>query len=224
VSNKNGRTYAIYEADEIAEKRRERARAQKAKAEAERVADVQRFLELLHPPAEGQIIELRVLGIESRFGKPHEAAGYFGDMTKAAKAALAYDKADCAGVYVTLNRPDPDCYARSPERVKDYLKPVTSDANIVRRSCLVIDCDPKRPAGVPATDVLVEAAMGFADRVKEMLTRRFGWPEPIEAMSGNGVYLLYKIDLPNDAESERLVADVLRALNVLAIEENAEAA
>jgi hypothetical protein len=217
TSERTGREYGLYYAADIAKKR-------KARAEAERLADVRRFLDLLHPPADGRVIELRVLSIETRYGRPHEAAGYFRDMEKAAKAALSYDKANCAGVYVTLNPPDPDCYARSPEKVKDHLKPTTSDTNITRRAWLVIDADPKRPAGVPATDEHLGAALAFAGRVKDMLATRFGWPLPVEAMSGNGVYLLYKIDLPNDAESERLVSKVLKALNVIMADEEAEAA
>jgi hypothetical protein len=39
-----------------------------------------------------------------------------------------------------------------------------------------------------------------------------GWPEPIIADSGNGFHLPYRLDLPNDNESKRLVQSALQAL------------
>jgi hypothetical protein len=39
-----------------------------------------------------------------------------------------------------------------------------------------------------------------------------GWPAPILGDSGNGAHLLWRIDLPNDADSRLLVEDCLRAL------------
>lgn len=52
------------------------------------------------------------------------------------------------------------------------------------------------------------AAKKLAARINEYLTS-CGWPGPLEAESGNGIHLLYRIDLPNDATSTRLVKSVL---------------
>jgi hypothetical protein len=39
-----------------------------------------------------------------------------------------------------------------------------------------------------------------------------GWPQPVSADSGNGIHLLYSIDLPNDDSSRDLVKGSLEAL------------
>ena len=55
------------------------------------------------------------------------------------------------------------------------------------------------------------AAVHLANELRYELSRQ-GWPEPIRMMSGNGAYLLYRIDLPNDDESTKLVKSILHSL------------
>ena len=45
-----------------------------------------------------------------------------------------------------------------------------------------------------------------------MYLNDLGWPEPVTTMSGNGYWLLYPVDLPNDEPSRQLVEGVLRHL------------
>jgi len=40
-----------------------------------------------------------------------------------------------------------------------------------------------------------------------------GWPEPVFADSGNGAHLLYRADLPNNAETTDLLKRCLKALS-----------
>ncbi len=177
----------------------------------QRIAEIANAIELLH--GRSRLFEIRVLKIRGGRGKPHDAAGYFKDPRKAARVALEYDGKNAEGVYILLNEADANCYARSPERITDFLETTTSDGDITRRQWLVVDCDPQRPRGVCATDAQVEIARHLADQAKDFLREEFGWPDPAEQSSGNGQYLLYAIDLPNDAASKTLLGNVLKALH-----------
>ncbi len=196
------------EAREIADSRRERV---EKKVNADRLAEVERFLSMLYPPGEGHVYELRFLEIKGR-GAPRQGSGYFDDNAKAARAAIGYDLADCLGAYITVNPVVPDCFPRGPNKVIDYAKKTTGQREILRYRWVVIDCDPKRPSGVPATQGQLDAALTFAGRVKIMLAKQFDWPAPAEGVSGNGAYLLYRIDLPNDDATRQLVEGVLKAI------------
>jgi hypothetical protein len=57
------------------------------------------------------------------------------------------------GVYFTLNPVRPELLARSPYRVSRAGRgTTTTDADVERRRWLLIDLDPRRPAGVSAAD------------------------------------------------------------------------
>jgi hypothetical protein len=75
----------------------------------------------------------------------------------------------------------------------------------------LLDIDPVRAAGICATDTQHDAALAKANEIKGHLTGR-GFPEPIRMDSGNGAYLLYPVNLPNDAPSLELVRNFLKAL------------
>jgi hypothetical protein len=74
-----------------------------------------------------------------------------------------------------------------------------------------LDFDPRRPKDTSATDAQLEGGKARGRECYEFL-KRAGWPEPIVADSGNGVHLLYPIDLPNDEESRKLVKGALAGL------------
>jgi hypothetical protein len=158
----------------------------------------------------GQVVELRV----PKAGKFGTITGYFNDFAKLA-AELARLSGDAPAVYYTLNPVNPALLARANNHTNQYAKSTTSDApdNIVRRRWLLIDCDPVRPADISATDEEKSAGKKTVSEVKTYLNGR-GWPDPVIADSGNGYHLLYRIDLPNDDESRRLIESVLKALAV----------
>jgi hypothetical protein len=137
-------------------------------------------------------------------------AGYFDDAIALAENALDLS-GKASGVYVTLNEIDPALLARVSNRVEQWVKQTTSDADVIRRRWLPLDFDPKRPAGVPSTDEEHKAALKCARECRRWL-REQGWPEPITADSGNGAHLLYSIDLPNDDQSRVLVEGCLQAI------------
>jgi len=152
----------------------------------------------------GGIVELRVPN--TREGT---LSGYFSDSVALARAAQAAS-GKAAGVYVTLNPVAPDLLARADNRVKGYTRSSTVDREIVRRRWLLIDFDPIRSKGISSTDAEHGLALAAASEAIDVLRRR-GWPEPVYADSGNGAHLLYRIDLPNDADSTVLVKSILKA-------------
>src|SRR5262249_51878899 len=76
-----------------------------------------------------------------------------------------------------------------------------------------IDIDPKRPRAVAATQEQLLAAREFASFCEKMLHDEYAWPDPVVAGSGNGYYLLYRINLPNDDHAKQLISTVLRRID-----------
>ena len=86
-----------------------------------------------------------------------------------------------------------------------------TDKHIALRRWLLIDVDPVRPAGVSATDAEKAEAKKVIAAV-EIWLASLGWPNPIEADSGNGYHLLYRIELPNDEAAATLIKRVLEVV------------
>jgi hypothetical protein len=116
-----------------------------------------------------------------------------------------------SGIYVTLNTVDPALLARAANRLKSRASTTTSDKDIVGRRWLPLDLDPVRPTAISSTEQEHEAALERACSIRFDLTGE-GWSAPILGDSGNGAYLLYPIDLPNDDATTQLVQAVLKAL------------
>jgi hypothetical protein len=164
--------------------------------------EIERALALLHRP--GDVIELRIPGPRGT------TSGYFNDTEALTRVLL---KQNGAGIYLSLNPVVPDLLARAKNRVIERAKKTTADTDVACRISLLIDCDPRRPSGISATDGEHAAAIERARDIRRVLTEEFGWPVPILADSGNGGHLTYPIDLPNDDASTKLLESVLRALD-----------
>jgi hypothetical protein len=98
-----------------------------------------------------------------------------------------------------------------PNKMQKDAQVTTSDKEILKRTHLLVDCDPVRPAGISSSDFEKEKAAERAATVQEHLTSR-GWPMPIKCDSGNGFHLLYRVDLANDDASRDLIKNCLVAL------------
>jgi hypothetical protein len=168
---------------------------------AERTTDLARFAALLWRA--GDVREVRIPG------PGRTDAGYF-DSPDALVAAVA-PLDGRRNVYVTVNPVDPALLGRGNNRIVPRVRATTADAQVARRRWLPIDIDPRRPAGVSASEAEREAALAVTRNVWRCLAGR-GWPEPVTAMSGNGYWLLYPVDLPNDPDAKRLVEGVLAHL------------
>ncbi len=141
--------------------------------------------------------------------------GYFDNGAALESAVVPLDESGlCSGIYVTLNPVQPDLMARAMNRLKGAKKgtPTATDADIVRRRWVLVDVDPVRAAGVSATDEELKTAVTVSKAVLSYM-RGIGWAEPIRALSGNGMHLLYPVDLPNDEDSRVFVQTVLSGLS-----------
>ena len=154
------------------------------------------------------VIELRAFPK----GRKRTDAGYFDGQHWPELAEQAERlSASGAAVYVTLNPVDPQLLSRYSNRIEAFATATTTDKQVTRRRWLLIDLDPARPSGTSATNEQLGAAKAKARAVYKHLAG-IGWPAPLVAESGNGMHLLYAIDLPNDDESTALVKAVLLAL------------
>lgn len=169
-------------------------------------AEIARALAVLHP---GGVVELRAL---FQRGRKRTAAGYFDDDHRHDLVAAAASLNESgAAVYVTMNPVDPQLLGRYSNRVEDFAQATATDANVLRRVWLLVDVDPVRPKDTSATAEQLEAAKAVGRQVYVCLQER-GWPKPVVAESGNGLHLLYRIDLPNDEPSRDLIKHCLEAL------------
>jgi hypothetical protein len=155
----------------------------------------------------GEVAELRVPGTSSG-----TCSGYFDDTQLLGDAAVELS-GQGGGVYITINPVDRTLLARAQNRVRRYVKQgqCTADKDILRRSLFPIDFDAVRPAGISSTQEEHSAAILKATECRQWLVER-GWPAPILADSGNGGHLLFRVDLPNDEASTRLLKDMLKVL------------
>jgi P4 family phage/plasmid primase-like protien len=169
-------------------------------------AEAARAVAIMFRP--GDVVEVRV----PKAGRNRTMSGYFNDSSALVEAIRKMDGRG-PGVYVTLNPVRPDLLARASNRVIPFAETTTSDADILERRWMLVDCDPVRPAGISSSRPELEAALDVAERVRDHLRGR-RWPEPVFSLSGNGFHLLYRLpDLPNNDASTSLISRALRALS-----------
>lgn len=121
-----------------------------------------------------------------------------------ALAAAALELADDQRIYFRIN---PVTLGRGDRPARK--------ADIVRRIWLLLDVDPVKDEAHkddPANEAEYTAVADVAAAAQEWLTER-GWPSPLLVDSGNGRYLLYRIDLPNDDHAHQLLRAFLKALS-----------
>lgn len=158
------------------------------------------------------IVELRVI---HKAGRKRVDSGYFDHAHWPELVAHAERlNRQGAAAYITLNPVDPQLLGCYHNRMQEFAGQTTGDKEIVRRRWLLVDLDPVRPAGTSATGAQVEAASQTAGKIFRDLKTR-GWPSPLVARSGNGMHLLFAIDLPNDAGAQTLLRGVLGGLAIL---------
>nr|WP_303040353.1 AAA family ATPase [Enterocloster clostridioformis] len=165
----------------------------------------------------GELFEVRCL--ESN-GK-RVSSGYFRDTEMMLEQLSKLSTSD-SNIYIMLNNIKPECYSREQrDKFITNAKVQTSDNDICGYEWLFIDVDPKRPAGVSSTDEQLRQAKGVGNKVYAFM-RNLGFNNPITAMSGNGIHLLYKIRLRNSEENKTLIKNCLLALDMLFSDEFAD--
>lgn len=171
--------------------------------------DVRRSLSWMIRPDD--TFEIRTFGSQS---KPwaRTSAGYFKDVETATKALVDHIESFKPGqCYVTLNLVTDDLYARVRDRIEGNQRNTAGDHDVLRYRNILIDHDPVRPAGIPATEDELRAAQDRMDSVKTCLQDQ-GFPAPLVGMSGNGYHLIYAVDLPVTDDTKRLIKSFLEAL------------
>jgi hypothetical protein len=176
------------------------------------IAEVLRTIEVLFEP--GDVIEIRAIDVgRTPDRRGDTCAGYFnfGNNRAIAEAIRRLD-GKAAGVYVILNRLNPELLVRSNNHLSVRPRNTTTDADIVQWRWLYIDLDPIRPAGISSSDREHKAALERAVQVREFL-HECGWPEPISADSGNGRHLLYRLPVLELKHATELVKSCVKALS-----------
>lgn len=173
---------------------------------------IRRTLELIK--SENELIEVRVIAKNGR-----NTSGYFSDVEKILPAIQRFDNEN---IYFVMNAINPACYSRDQRDVMlESPKVATSDNDIIRRDWFLIDIDCKRSAGVSSTEDEKNKSKEMANRVFSYL-RDFGFSAPISADSGNGVHLLYKIEMPNTEEVKIMLQSCLQVLDMFFTNEDSE--
>lgn len=158
---------------------------------------------------DGQLFEVRIL----RGGSKIPISGYF-TSTETLEKALKKVDLRSVNVFYTLNVIDAECYSREQHDKFVQSKTTTSDGDIVAYQWLLIDLDPVRKSGISSTKEELKAAYDRGNRIAEYLRER-QWPAPVMACSGNGIHLLYSINLENNAANVKLMERCLKAVSLL---------
>ena len=117
--------------------------------------------------------------------------------------------ANYQGIYITLNPVKPALIARAQNRIaKAKRNTLTGETDIVCRRWLLVDIDPVRPAGISATDSEKTLALAKTCEIYSHLETN-DFSAPIVLDSGNGIQLLYKIDLPADSNLPKAILNQL---------------
>lgn len=158
----------------------------------------------------GQVFEVRI----TLKGKK-TISGYFKEAdTLIAELNNHNINYDGATIYLTLQKINEDCCGREQMNTFILGATTTSDNDITGYQWLFIDLDPRRPTGTSSTDEQLAKSRALADKVMVYMANK-GWYRPVEAMSGNGWHLHYRVDLPNNQETKNLMAGCLKSLDGL---------
>jgi hypothetical protein len=116
-------------------------------------------------------------------------SGYYDDLELLLRDIAHHSELGC-DVYSSLNSP-------SHYRVTNHIHPSTKalrDADIEKYSRLLIDLDPVRSNSPSSEDELDKARE--AARKIHALMQGYDFPEPAWACSGNGIHLIYRVEIP----------------------------
>jgi hypothetical protein len=160
------------------------------------------------------IIETRAIGDRAYFG-------YFDDSKKFFRTIISdhirskipygdYPRNGETHFYYTLNKPNPDLFARSANQIK-FGRTATGDDEITDYTHLLIDIDPKRPSGVSSTREEKHKAAGVMRRVYRYLRKQGVTALPAD--SGNGFHLIIPVHYSNTPDTVLKVKNFLLFLH-----------
>jgi hypothetical protein len=158
----------------------------------------------------GQVAELRVLDACRGKNRLGTVSGYFDHPRCLAQEAAKFSGL-APGVYFTLNPVNPALLARAQNKVTTWAKSTTGDKDITRRRWFLVDLDPRRPSGISSTNAEKDASLTLARECRDWLSG-LGWPAPVVCDSGNGIHLLYRVELANTREETARLSAALEAI------------
>ena len=160
---------------------------------------------------DGELFEIRILKNDGKI-----FSGYFNDVDKFIEQ-LKKQSLKGSNVYITLNEPNKACFSREQKNCfKEVNKtlPTTSDSDVFAYDWLMIDLDPSRPTKTSSSDEEVERAKALGNKIY-LYMKDLGFNNPLMAFSGNGVHLLYRVNLDVSKENRALMEKSLKALDYL---------
>jgi hypothetical protein len=158
---------------------------------------------------EGELFEVRCLEANGR----KVYSGYFKSPESLIDQLCRLNSTD-SNIYITLGKVKEDCYSREQrEKFVMNAKNTTNDNDIVGYKWLFIDVDPQRPAGVSSSEEQLQKAKERGNRIYVFM-KNLGFNDPVTALSGNGIHLLYRIQIVNNEENKALVKKCLATLDM----------
>lgn len=141
-------------------------------------------------------------------------SGYFKNVENLINAIKPFDAYPNAQIYFTLNHIKEGCYSRRCEKIVSVMRdPTTSDVDIDGRTHILIDLDPKRPAGVSSSDEELGFAYQKAVDIYNFLLSQ-GFNEPIVGKSGNGYHITIPCKIAANDESTAVIKKFLQVLSI----------
>lgn len=163
---------------------------------------------------EGELVEIRLVGDSGT------ASGYFTDPNTLVNAIKGYTTR--YNIYFIVNQIDPACYGRpQKDRILAHAKNATTDKEIIARDWILIDVDPKRPAGICSTKEETMKAHEVAEKICDFLIEQGFYP-PILVFSSSGFHIYLRCALSISKENDTLVKRFLSALDMLFSNEKAD--
>ena len=190
--------------------------AQPGKRGAADARQILHALELMIGPDPGAVHGFVALKLKGQYSEAQDG-GYFDRAhLDALTKQAAYYSSKAESVCITLNPVKPALLAKRANRVARLGKgESTGKEAILRRRLLFIDIDADRAGGVAGISATEEERSG-AYKILVALAEYFsklGWPAPLLVVdSGNGYWLLFLVDEPNDADTDALFTRALEAL------------
>lgn len=168
---------------------------------------IRKTLKILKP--DNEPFEIRV-----KYKDKSIYSGYFNDADTCINQLYALPNGE-NNAYITLNKINSACMSRT--QGNHFIKKsdaTTSDGDIVGYEWLLIDLDPQRPTDTSSSKDEIDKAKIVGQKVFDFMNV-IGFSKPVQAMSGNGYHLLYRINLKNDTENKKLVETILKTLDML---------
>ena len=176
-------------------------------------SNINKAVHLLH--SSGELFEIRLIN------GSYNASGYFTNADTAIKALQDFrpswnsrtPTAKASNIFITLNPINMSCYSRKQhDCFIESANPTTKDNEVTALHWLLIDLDPKRLSGVSSSEEELTLAKQKSKVIRDFMSNR-GFAEPICAMSGNGVHLVYRFDVPNTPENVSVFENALKVLS-----------